>query len=296
MAVIAFIGLGQMGAPMASNLLKQGHQLSVFDVNADAVQRLVEKGAQPARSPAQAAEGAEFVITMLPNGDLVRSVLLGEDGVCENLSPQALVIDMSTIHPLQTDKLIADLRAKGFDMMDVPVGRTSDHAVAGTLLLLAGGTPDQIERATPVLMAMGNELINAGGPGLGIRVKLINNYMSIALNALSAEAAVLCEALGLSFDVALQVMSGTPAGKGHFTTSWPNKVLKGDLSPAFMIDLAHKDLGIALDVANQLHVPMPLGAASREVYNQARAAGRGREDWTAILEQVRMTAGLKNHH
>ncbi|EPK7285096.1 TPA: sulfolactaldehyde 3-reductase [Citrobacter farmeri] len=296
MAVIAFIGLGQMGAPMASNLLKQGHQLIVFDVNADAVQRLVEKGAQPARSPAQAAEGAEFVITMLPNGDLVRSVLLGEDGVCENLSPQALVIDMSTIHPLQTDKLIADLRAKGFDMMDVPVGRTSDHAVAGTLLLLAGGTPDQIERATPVLMAMGNELINAGGPGMGIRVKLINNYMSIALNALSAEAAVLCEALGLSFDVALQVMSGTPAGKGHFTTSWPNKVLKGDLSPAFMIDLAHKDLGIALDVANQLHVPMPLGAASREVYNQARAAGRGREDWTAILEQVRMTAGLKNHH
>lgn len=296
MAVIAFIGLGQMGAPMASNLLKQGHQLSVFDVNADAVQRLVEKGAQPARSPAQAAEGAEFVITMLPNGDLVRSVLLGEDGVCENLSPQALVIDMSTIHPLQTDKLIADLRAKGFDMMDVPVGRTSDHAVAGTLLLLAGGTPDQIERATPVLMTMGNELINAGGPGMGIRVKLINNYMSIALNALSAEAAVLCEALGLSFDVALQVMSGTPAGKGHFTTSWPNKVLKGDLSPAFMIDLAHKDLGIALDVANQLHVPMPLGAASREVYNQARAAGRGREDWTAILEQVRMTAGLKNHH
>ena len=296
MAVIAFIGLGQMGAPMASNLLRQGHQLSVFDVNADAVQRLVEKGAQPARSPAQAAEGAEFVITMLPNGDLVRSVLLGEGGVCESLSPQALVIDMSTIHPLQTDKLIADLRAKGFTMMDVPVGRTSDHAVAGTLLLLAGGTPEQVKRATPVLMAMGNELINAGGPGMGIRVKLINNYMSIALNALSAEAAVLCEALGLSFDVALQVMSGTPAGKGHFTTSWPNKVLKGDLSPAFMIDLAHKDLGIALDVANQLHVPMPLGAASREVYNQARAAGRGREDWTAILEQVRTTAGLKNHH
>lgn len=296
MAVIAFIGLGQMGAPMASNLLRQGHQLSVFDVNADAVQRLVEKGAQPARSPAQAAEGAEFVITMLPNGDLVRSVLLGEGGVCESLSPQALVIDMSTIHPLQTDKLIADLRAKGFSMMDVPVGRTSDHAVAGTLLLLAGGTPDQVKRATPVLMAMGNELINAGGPGMGIRVKLINNYMSIALNALSAEAAVLCEALGLSFDVAMQVMSGTPAGKGHFTTSWPNKVLKGDLSPAFMIDLAHKDLGIALDVANQLHVPMPLGAASREVYNQARAAGRGREDWTAILEQVRTTAGLKNQH
>lgn len=292
MAVIAFIGLGQMGSPMASNLLKQGHQLSVFDVNPDAVQRLVEQGARAAGTPAQAAQGAEFVITMLPNGDLVRSVLFGEQGVCESLSSQALVIDMSTIHPLQSDKLKADMRAKGLSMMDVPVGRTSDHAVAGTLLLLAGGTDEQIERATPVLMAMGNELINAGGPGMGIRVKLVNNYMSIALNALSAESAVLCEALGLSFDVALHVMSGTPAGKGHFTTSWPNKVLKGDLSPAFMIDLAHKDLGIALDVANQLHVPMPLGAASREVYNQARAAGRGREDWSAILEQVRNSAGL----
>ncbi len=295
MAAIAFIGLGQMGSPMASNLLKQGHQLSVFDVNPNAMQQLVEKGARPATSPAEAAKEAEFVITMLPNGDLVRGVLFGESGVCETLSPQALVIDMSTIHPLQTDKLITDMRAKGFDMMDCPVGRTSDHAVAGTLLLLAGGTAEQVERATPVLMAMGSELINAGGPGMGIRVKLINNYMSIALNALSAEAAVLCEALGLSFDVALQVMSGTPAGKGHFTTSWPNKVLKGDLSPAFMIDLAHKDLGIALDVANQLHVPMPLGAASREVYNQARAAGRGREDWTAILEQVRASAGLNKH-
>jgi len=285
-----------MGAPMARNLLKQGHTLQVFDVDLRAIRALVDKGASAAATPAEAAKGAEFVITMLPNGDLVRTVLFGENGVCEQLSREALVIDMSTIHPLQTDALIGEMTERGFSMMDVPVGRTSDHAVAGTLLLLAGGTPQQVERATPVLMAMGNELINAGGPGMGIRVKLINNYMSIALNALSAEAAVLCEALGLSFDVALKVMSGTPAGRGHFTTSWANKVLKGDLSPAFMIDLAHKDLGIALDVANQLHVPIPLGAASREVYNQARAAGRGREDWTALLEHVRATAGLKQTH
>lgn len=294
MSVIAFIGLGQMGAPMASNLLQQGHSLQVYDVNPQAVAALKIKGAQAAKTPAQAAKDAEFVITMLPNGELVRSVLFGEQGVCEGLSPEALVIDMSTIHPLQTDRLIADMHQRGFSMMDVPVGRTSDNAISGTLLLLAGGTQEQVQRATPILMAMGNELINAGGPGMGIRVKLINNYMSIALNALSAEAATLCEALGLDLNVALKVMSGTAAGKGHFTTTWPNKVLKGDLSPAFMIDLAHKDLGIALDVANQLHVPMPLGAASREVYNQARAAGRGREDWSAILEQVRASAGITN--
>ncbi|MEB7887480.1 sulfolactaldehyde 3-reductase [Serratia fonticola] len=295
MAQIAFIGLGQMGAPMASNLIKQGHRLNVFDISPAAVSTLVAQGAKAATSPAQAVQDAEFVITMLPNGELVHEVLFGVEGVCCTLSPAALVMDMSTIHPLQTDRLIAQMQARGFSLMDAPVGRTSDHAQAGTLLILAGGTAEQVERATPVLMAMGSELINAGGPGMGIRVKLINNYMSIALNALSAEAAVLCEALGLSFDVALQVMSGTPAGKGHFTTTWPNKVLKGDLSPAFMIDLAHKDLGIALDVANQLHVAMPMGAASREVYSQARASGRGRQDWSAILEQVRAASGRADH-
>lgn len=104
---------------------------------------------------------------MLPNGDLVRSVLFGENGVCEGLSTDALVIDMSTIHPLQTDKLIADMQAKGFSMMDVPVGRTSANAITGTLLLLAGGTAEQVERATPILMAMGSELINAGGRAWG---------------------------------------------------------------------------------------------------------------------------------
>ena len=296
MAVVAFIGLGQMGRPMSLNILRGGHSVQVFDVDRQAVEALAAAGASACPTPAEAARGADFLITMLPNGDLVRKVLFGADGAVETLPRGALVIDMSTIHPVHTDQLIAEMAQRGFEMMDVPVGRTSDQAVTGSLLLLAGGTDAQIERAREVLMLMGNELVVAGGPGMGIRVKMVNNYMSIALNALSAEAAVLCEALGLSFDVALKVMSGTPAGKGHFTTSWPNKVLKGDLSPAFMIDLAHKDLGIALDVANQLHVPMPLGAASREVYNQARAAGRGREDWTAILEQVRASAGLKKSH
>ena len=248
MATIAFLGLGQMGSPMANNLLQKGHSLQVFDVNAQAVDALVTQGATAAQTPAEAAAGAEFIITMLPNGDIVRQVLLGEKGVCEAVSSDALLIDMSTIHPLQTDALIRELQEKGISMMDAPVGRTSVNAIDGTLLILAGGTDEQIARARPILMCMGNELVEAGGPGMGIRVKLINNYMSIALNALSSEAAVLCESLGLNLDVAIKVMSGTAAGKGHFTTTWPGKVLKGDLSPAFMVDLALKDLRIAVDV------------------------------------------------
>jgi 4-hydroxybutyrate dehydrogenase/sulfolactaldehyde 3-reductase len=291
MASVAFIGLGQMGSPMATNLIKHGHQLRVYDINPQAVKTLVDLGANAAATPAECVAGANVVITMLPNGDLVESVLFGAHAVTETLSKDALVIDMSTIHPLQSDAMCRRMAERGFSYMDAPVGRTSDHAIAGTLLILAGGDQRQVEKARPILMCMGSELVNAGGPGMGIRVKIINNYMSIALNALSAEAAVMCEALGLSLDVAIDVMSSTPAGKGHFTTSWPNKVLKGDLTPAFMIDLAHKDLGIALDVANQLHVAMPMGAAAREVYSQARASGRGRQDWTAILSQVRSISG-----
>ena len=292
MATIGFIGLGQMGAAMATNLIKAGHALNVYDISADAMAKLAGVGATPCDSPAAAAKEAEFVITMLPNGTLVRSVLLGADGVVSTLPKDALIIDMSTVHPLETDALIADMAKEGIEMMEAPVGRTSDHAVAGTLLVLAGGTKGQIAKAQPLFDVMGSETIDAGGPGMGIRVKIINNYMSIALNALSAEAIALAEKIGLSFETAMAVMSGTPAGKGHFTTSWPNKVLAGDLTPAFMIDLAHKDLGIALDLANQVGVPMPMGAASRELYNMSRVAGRGRQDWTAVLEQVRALSGM----
>ncbi|SEG06739.1 sulfolactaldehyde 3-reductase [Vibrio hangzhouensis] len=293
MSTVGFIGLGQMGSPMAANLIKGGHTLRVFDINEAAVNQLVELGATAAKSPAEAAVDAEFVITMLPNGALVKNVLFGENGITETLDKQALHIDMSTIHPFETDALIKQMTDNGFSMMEAPVGRTSDHAIKGELLILAGGLKEQIERAQPLFDCMGSETIDVGGPGKGIRVKIINNYMSIALNALSAEAATLSEAIGLEFDAAMKVMSGTPAGKGHFTTTWPGKVLAGDLSPAFMVDLAHKDLGIALDLANQVNVPMPCGAASRELYSITRAAGRGRQDWTAVFEQLRVTSGLE---
>jgi 3-hydroxyisobutyrate dehydrogenase and related beta-hydroxyacid dehydrogenases len=167
MTTIAFLGLGQMGTPMASNLLQKGHTLRVFDVNQHAVNQLLEKGATAAATPADAAKGAGFIITMLPNGDIVRNVLLGDAGVCETLSPDALVIDMSTIHPLQTDALISELNEKGIAMMDAPVGRTSDNAKDGTLLILAGGTREQVMRARPILLCMGSELVEAGGPGSG---------------------------------------------------------------------------------------------------------------------------------
>ncbi|MGS0639971.1 NAD(P)-binding domain-containing protein, partial [Citrobacter sp. VF227] len=142
--------------------MQKGHALRVFDVNQQAVNEIVQKGATATQTPAAAANDAEFIITMLPNGDIVRQVLLGTDGVSEGLSPNALVIDMSTTHPLQTDALIHEMKEKVISMMDAPVGRTSFNTIDGTLLILSGGTPEQVERARLVLMSMGNELVEAG--------------------------------------------------------------------------------------------------------------------------------------
>jgi 4-hydroxybutyrate dehydrogenase / sulfolactaldehyde 3-reductase len=289
---IAFIGLGQMGLPMARNLIRGGHRLRVFDQLAEPAAALAAEGAAVAASPADCARGAEAVITMLPNGEAVREVLFGADGAIAAAAPGTVVVDMSTIHPLQSDALARDAAARGVAFVDAPVGRTSDHAVRGTLLIMAGADAAMVERLRPVFSLLGSEVVTAGAAGRGIRIKIVNNFMSVALNALSAEAAALCEALDLPLASAMAVMQGTPANKGHFTTTWPNKVLKGDLTPAFMIDLAHKDLGIALDVAASSALPMPMGAAAREVYSAARAAGRGRQDWSAILEQVLDAAHL----
>ena len=177
-------------------------------------------------------------------------------------------------------------------MLDAPVGRTSRHAVEGKLLIMVGGDTAALERGRPVLGLLGDSIVHCGGPGTGARMKLINNYMSITLNALSAEALTLAERAGLDPELTRQVLLGTTAGQGHFATTYPAKVLKGDVTPGFMVDLAHKDLGLALDLAADLDVPVPTGAVARQTYASARLGGHGRDDWTALYLVARKLAGL----
>ena len=167
MSTIGFIGLGQMGSPMAANLIKGGHTLKVFDISKEAQQKLVAQGATAVDTPAAAAQNVEFIVTMLPNGTLVKNTLFGENSITSTMSKDALLIDMSTIHPFETDALVKEMAAKGFEMMEAPVGRTSDHAIKGELLILAGGSKEQIARAQPLFDCMGSETIDAGGPGMG---------------------------------------------------------------------------------------------------------------------------------
>jgi 4-hydroxybutyrate dehydrogenase / sulfolactaldehyde 3-reductase len=286
MTKMAFIGLGNMGLSMAKNLMKNGHQVVGFDLSEDALKSHAANGGSVAATAAEAAVDAAVVITMLPKGDVVRRAIFGADGVIETMSTDALLIDMSTIHPSETDEIRKDLVSKQIAMVDAPVGRTSVEAALGTSLFMVGAEKDDLERARPFLECMGDTVIDCGGPGTGSRMKIVNNLMTTSLNVLTAQVLTFSDATGLDRDLAVSVMNGTAAGRGHMSTTYPAKVLKGDLTPAFMIDLAKKDLDIALALSEHLGVSLSLPTQAETVYRDAQRAGRGGQDWTAIYDML----------
>lgn len=290
MSNVGFIGLGTMGLAMAQNLIKAGHTVVGFDPAATTMDAHVLNGGQSVKSPAEAAKGADFVITMLPNGGIVRHAIFDFGGVIEGMSESAILIDMSTIHPSETDSIRKDLAAKNISMVDAPVGRTSVEAASGTSLFMVGAEQHDFEAVRPILEGMGDTIIDCGGPGTGSRMKIVNNLMTTSLNVLTAQILTFSDATGLDRDLAVSVMNGTAAGRGHMSTTYPAKVLKGDLTPAFMIDLAKKDLDIALTLSKELGVSLSLPTQAETIYADAQKAGRGRQDWTAIYDMLH-----KNH-
>jgi 4-hydroxybutyrate dehydrogenase / sulfolactaldehyde 3-reductase len=284
---VAFVGLGTMGRPMALNILKRGFTVRAFDIVTAAVDALAAAGATPAASAADAARGADVVITMLPNSSHVEEAAFGPAGLVEGMAQTALYMDMSTIAPATTDALARRLAERGIHMVDAPVGRQQQHAVDGKLLIMVGGEDADVARARPILECMGDTIIHCGPVGSGARMKLVNNFMSITLNTTTAEALALAEASGLDVELARKVMLGTVAGTGHMGSTYPVKVLKGDLSPGFMIDLALKDLRLALELGENLRLTLETGRTAEKAYVAAAEAGHGRHDWTALYAHVR---------
>lgn len=280
---IGFIGLGIMGAPMARNLIKGGHALGVFDVAAKALDAFRALDCRVAASPAEAARDADAVVTMLPDSSHVREALLGANGACTSLRRGALVIEMSTIAASASLAIARDLNAAGFRMVDAPVGRTPRDAEAGTLLVIAGGDAKDVEEAGPVFACLGDSIVHAGPQGHGIKLKLVNNYMSTVGSVLTAEALTLANKAGLDRAVTVKVLSGTTAGRGQLIVNFPNKVLAGDVTPDFPLRMAHKDVSHALTLGAELGSPLMLGAIAREMFSLAGPWGRANEDWTATL-------------
>ncbi len=284
MGTTGFIGLGRMGCPMASNLVRKGFDLVVHDIVQGQVDILSRLGAVPAASPAEVAAEAEVVITMLPGPSSVRDVIAGEGGILTTARRGTLVMDMSTIDPGTTDAMAELCHDGGLEFIDAPVGRLASHADAGESLFMVGGTSDNFERVRPLLEAMGTAIFHCGPCGTGTRTKLVNNFISTASCQINAEALVLAAAFGLDLDSTLDVICGTSAVNGQISSAWPVKVLADDTSPGFTIDLAHKDLSLVVEAANATGVPMPMAAAAREAYSVAKVRGFGGKDFSAMLD------------
>ena len=284
MLTIGFIGLGNMGRPMASNLCRKGSSLVVFDINPAPMKTLEALGARTASDVAGVASECDLVFTMLPTTAVADEVIGGRGGLIEHGRPGNIIIDMSTIDPLVTDRLAAAAAAKGIGFVDAPVGRLASHAERGECLFMVGADSATFARLKPLLEAMGTTIHHCGDVGTGMRTKLVNNYLAIISCQLNAEAIALSQRFGLQLETTLDVIHGTTATNGQLKIAWPAKVLKGDTSPGFTIDLAHKDLTLIVEAANAARVPVPIAAAAREAFSVARSRGHGGQDFSAMVD------------
>ena len=281
---IGFIGLGAMGRGMASNCVKKGFKLVVNDVRKEPMDALAALGAKTAATIQDVAKQCSIIITVLPTGKEVNEVVMGANGLFANAKPGTIVMDLSTIEPEMTDKMHSDAKARGMKAVDAPIGRLAWHADRGESLFMVGAEKDDFERVKPLLEAMGTTIHHCGPGGAGTRTKLVNNYLAISLTQLNAEALALSQRFGLDLSKTLDVIHGTTATNGQLKINFPNKVLAGDTSPGFTIDLAHKDLSLIVQSANAARLPMPVAATVREAFSTARARGFGNQDFSAMAD------------
>ncbi|AOE86685.1 3-hydroxyisobutyrate dehydrogenase [Pseudomonas sp. BN417] len=294
---IGFLGLGNMGGPMARNLLKAGHTLTVFDPSPLATAALVELGARVASSPAEVARGgAAAIITMLPTAAHVKQVYLGQDGLLANIGQGVLLIDSSTIDPLSAREVAQAAAAQGNPMLDAPVSGGTGGAAAGTLTFMVGGTASAFDQAQPLLAAMGKNIVHCGDTGNGQVAKIANN-MLLGISMVGVAEAM---ALGVSLGMDAKVLAGIiNTSSGRCWSSEINNPFPGVLENApasrgysggFGTDLMLKDLGLATEAARHAKQPVVLGAAAQQLYQTFSLQGHGGLDFSAIINLLRREA------
>lgn len=287
---IAFIGLGHMGGPMAANLVKAGYPVRVFDLVPSALEAAVAAGAVSAASAVDAVKSAQVVISMLPASRHVEGVYLGDNGILGAIAPGALVIDSSTIAPATARKVAEAAAARGLAMIDAPVSGGTAGAAAGTLTFIVGGDADALERARPVLSAMGKNIFHMGGAGAGQVAKLCNNMALGVIMAATGEAIALGAAHGLDAKALSQMMavSTSRSWATEVCNPWPgvleNAPASRGYSGGFGNDLMLKDLGLAAEAAMGIGASIPLGELARNLYAMNSQAGRGKLDFSSVVK------------
>jgi 3-hydroxyisobutyrate dehydrogenase-like beta-hydroxyacid dehydrogenase len=289
---IGFLGMGAMGGPMARRLGQKGFRVTGYDVSEARSAAAAKDGVAIAKSPAAAAEAADVVMSSLPNPAIVRAAYLGADGAVPALRPGTILIDMSTIDP-STWRDVADAAAaRGAESLGAPVSGGPADAGSGRLVFLVGGDAAVIDRARPVLEALGSEIHHLGPLGAGHIVKLVNNVMSMCNVAVAAEAMVLGVRAGMDPQRLFDVLSTSGGRSHHFLKRFPN-VLAGDFTPYFSIALSRKDLSLALKMAESLGVPMLATSTVRQIYEAAAAQGLDNVDMAGVTKLYEQWAGVK---
>jgi len=288
---LGFIGLGIMGKPMSKNLLKAGHELVVCDFNQSSVNELTGLGAKAAENGAAVANECDVIITMLPNSPHVRSVTLGENGISDTAKPGTIVIDMSSIDPMESKLIGAELLKKGIELMDAPVSGGEPKAIDGTLSVMVGGRKETFDKFYDLLMVMAGSVVYVGELGSGNIAKL-SNQIIVALNiAAMSEALTLAKKAGADPELVYKAIRGGLAGSTVLDAKAP-LVLARKFDPGFRIELHIKDLNNALNASHTVSSPLPLTAQVMEIMQALKADGYEKEDHCSIVKYYEKLANV----
>lgn len=283
---VGFIGLGLMGGSFAANLLKGGVAVAGYDPFPAAGDAIEPLGGVMAETPAAAADGAELVIVMVPDVPQIEEALSGDGGLLSTAGDGRLLMVMSTIDPGAVHDIAARVNAEGWHYVDCPVGRTGDDARNGTSMFMLGGAAADKKAVAPILDIIGTLTVDCGDVGHAMAIKITNNFMSTVGAVLAAEALRFAEHFGVTADAALSVINETIASNGHAKVYFPNKVLKGDVTPGFAVKHARKDINIANTVMKREGFPGFLAPGAVAAYDAALASGHGDNDWSDMYNVI----------
>ena len=288
---IGFIGVGNMGGPMCRNIIKKSnHEVVVFDLGKEAVKRCTDLGATAAASVAELAAGAEVIMTSLPMPKDVEAVALGPGGIGENAKPGTVYFDLSTNAPTVVRRIAEELRAKGINMLDAPVSGGTTGAEAGTIAIMVGGDPAAFEANLPLLRSFTANPIHMGEVGTGTIAKLINNMVAFCNMAAASEGLMLGAMAGMDPEKLNKVIS-TSSGNSAVFAKLGERALSRNFDAAFALDLAYKDLHLALELADQIGAPVPAAAQTHNLMRMARAMGLGGNDSSSVLRVYEQVLG-----
>jgi len=292
---VGFIGLGTMGGPMATNLATAGVPLAVHDTNAAASAALAAlRGVVVGTSPAEVAAQTTVLFTCLPNDDIVRSVYLGPNGIATGAREGLVTCDCSTVSPETSVELNRTLASKGITHLDTPMLGSQPQAVSGEIFFIVGGDGAKLPAIAPYLAIMGKLHMHVGGPGMGNRVKLLHNGLAAVTAVAVAEALAVCVQSGVDPYVFYEVvLNGGGMAYGRYFERRVKRMLDGDFSPTFAVELMRKDAGLALALARSAKVPTPMLEETKRTYDEAVQGGWGREDFSAVTHVIEQRIGRK---